>query len=118
MSEPTFNMADVQKLIAEAVATAVAANKSTRKAKGKPGGRKLSDDEKAKRRDKIEAETVANFKKAGYGEVKPREDVRTFRSWAEVGRFVRKGEKSIKCGPYPLFHVSQTDPIKAEGTVH
>ena len=35
-------------------------------------------------------------------------NVKPFKGWLELGRQVRKGQKSIK----GLFHVSQTDPIK------
>lgn len=49
--------------------------------------------------------------KLGFADAKPRENVLTYDRWLELGRKVRKGEKSIvvagrKSG---LFHISQTD---------
>jgi len=112
----TLSADDLQAMIAAAVATALTANKTAKKAKG--GRKPLTDEEKAKNRAKTEAETIKNFKAAGYKDVRPRENVMTYLKWVQNGRMVRKGEKNIKCGAFALFHVDQTDPIKAEGTVH
>jgi len=111
--------ASLAKMIADGVAAALAANKATKKAKGgKPGRKPQTDEEKAKNRAKVEAETIKAFKAAGFDDVQPRVNVMTYNKWIENGRRVKKGEKSVKCGSFPLFHVSQTDPIKVEGTVH
>lgn len=109
-------------MIAEAVAKALADAKPAKKAKGKgkPGRKPMTDEEKAANRAKIEKETVAAFKKAGYDDVKPRENVMTYNKWIEAGRRVKKGEKSVKCGSFPLFHLDQTEAITVEkaNTVH
>jgi hypothetical protein len=58
------------------------------------------------------------FKKAGYGEVKPRDDVRTYGKWAEAGFKVKTGERATKVKQFRLFHRSQCEwiglPSKAE----
>jgi antirestriction protein ArdC len=123
MTKTTFTPEDLQKLMAETAAAAVAealksVNTSTRKAKGKPGAKVKTDEEKAAARAKTEADTIKNFTAAGYKDVQPRINVMTYNKWIENGRRVKKGEKSIKGGSFPLFHIDQTQAIKAEGTVH
>lgn len=108
---------EIMALIAAAVAEAV--KNQPKKAKGKKEGRKLlTQEQKDANRNKLDLQTVAAFEKLGYKNVKPRENVRTFNKWIENGRRVKKGEKSVKCGTWPLFHESQTEPLRAEGTVH
>ncbi len=113
MSEVSVSPAELAKLIAEGVQEALKAAKPQRKTKqAKSGGRKpMTEDEKAARRAKTDVETVTKFTAAGYTNVVPRETVRTYNKWIEVGRMVKKGQKSIKCGSFPLFHLDQTDPI-------
>lgn len=109
----------LQAVIATAVAAALAAKGKKAKGTGEKKGRKpLTDEQKAANKVKVEAETVKTFKAAGYKDVQPRVNVMTYNKWIENGRRVKKGEKSIKCGSFPLFHIDQTDPIKADGTVH
>lgn len=101
-----------------AITAAVVAAKGKR-AKGEKKGRKLlTEEQKDERRAKVDAQTVAAFEKLGYKNVVPRENVRTFNKWIENGRRVKKGEKSVKCGSWPLFHFDQTEPVKIDGTVH
>lgn len=114
----TFDAAELQKMIADGLAAALAATKTAKKASGKPGRKPMSDEDKAKNRAKTDAETVKNFTAAGYKDVQPRVNVMTYNKWIENGRRVRKGEKSVKCGSFPLFHVLQTDPIQTDTTVH
>jgi len=106
--------ADLQKLIAEGVAAAMASTKKGKQAKGKAGGRKKTDEEKAAARVKTDAEVLKVFTKAGFKDVVPRETVRTYKKWLEAGRIVKKGEKNHKVGSFPLFHISQTEPIVAQ----
>lgn len=99
-------------LIAQAVAAAVAANKPAKKAKGEKKERQpLTEEQKAERRAKVDAQTVEAFTAKGYKDVQPRINVMTYDKWIENGRRVRKGEKSVKCGSWPLFHLDQTDPL-------
>lgn len=85
-----------------------------RKAKAKKGGRKpLTEAEKAVFMAKNDMEAVAAFAARGIANVKPREDVLTYKKWFEKGRLVKKGEKAVRVGPFNLFHVSQTEPAPA-----
>ncbi len=118
----------VAKMIADGIAAAMAAQpQKNAKGKKKAGAPRLSDEEKAKKRAAVDAETVKNFKAAGYKDVQPRVNVLTygklnddgtFSGWLGQGRRVKKGEKAIKCGSFPLFHKDQTEPFKMQGTVH
>lgn len=104
--------------IAQAVAAALGMkglNRANpkRKTKGKKakGREKLSETEKAVFMAQNDAKCIAAFAKAGITDVKPRVNVLTYNKWVEQGRMVRKGEKSVKVGPFALFHESQTDAI-------
>ncbi len=102
---------DLAAMLAQAVAAALAA-KPKRAAKGEKKPRTpLTEEQKAERRTKVDEVTVANFKAKGYKDVQPRVNVMTYDKWIENGRRVRKGEKSVKCGSWPLFHLDQTDPL-------
>ena len=104
---------DLASMIAAAVAAAVASK--PKKAKGEKAARKpLTDEQKAERRAKVDEATLTNFKAKGYKDVQPRVNVMTYDKWIENGRRVRKGEKSVKCGSWPLFHLDQTDPIATQ----
>ena len=77
-------------------------------------------DPKQDRAMRTDIAVVRAFKKAGYGEVKPRIEVRTYNRWLAEGLKVRVGEKSIKVGSLRLFHVSQCEayvPPKVENVV-
>lgn len=99
----TFNLADLQKLVAEGVAQALAA-------KGK-GGSKVKTaatlDGKSERSIKNEIQCVKAFKKAGFGNVTPHVDVMSFNRWAAKGFRPIEGTKSVKVLNLRLFHVSQ-----------
>lgn len=62
----------------------------------------------------MEAATVRAFKRAGFSEVKPRENVLTYNKWIEQGRKVKEGEKCTKVKNLRLFHISQTEPLAAK----
>lgn len=109
--------------IAQAVAAAMG-KKSLNKAnpKRKAKGKKAKGREKPTEADKVvymaenDAKCVAAFVKAGVADVKPRVNVLTYNKWVEKGRMVRKGEKSVKVGPFALFHENQTDVIQITAT--
>jgi hypothetical protein len=112
MSEQTVTVspADLAAMIAQAVAAAMPAKKA--KATGEKKERKpLTEEQKAERRAKVDELTLVAFKEKGYKDVQPRINVMTYDKWIENGRRVRKGEKSVKCGSWPLFHLDQTDEI-------
>lgn len=112
MSEQTVSVSptDLAAMIAQAVAAAMPAKKA--KATGEKKQRApLTEEQKAERRAKVDEQTLVAFKAKGYKDVQPRVNVMTYDKWIENGRRVRKGEKSVKCGSWPLFHLDQTDPI-------
>ena len=93
----------------------------------KPKREKPSPEVTAKRKAANDAECVRVFSKAGYEDVQPRVNVLTYgkvkpdgsvTGWLGKGRKVRAGEKAQEVGPFRLFHIDQTDPIKPEGSVH
>lgn len=104
---------DLASMIAAAVAAAVATK--PKKAKGEKTVRKpMTEEQKAERRSKVDEATLVSFTAKGYKDVQPRINVMTYDKWIENGRRVRKGEKSVKCGSWPLFHLDQTDPINTQ----
>lgn len=109
----TVSVEDIQEMIAKGVSEALEKNKATQPKRGR---KPMSDEEKAKSRAKVEAETIANFEAAGFKDIKPRENVMTYNKWLEHGRRVKKGAKAVRCGNFALFHVEQTEPIG--DTVH
>lgn len=93
-------------LLAEAVSAALSQVKETKIQAAKDG--------KSERSIKNEMLTVKAFKKAGYGDVKPHEDVKTYNRWLAEGRKVKTGEKSVKVKNLRMFHKSQTEVISSE----
>jgi hypothetical protein len=101
-------------MVSQAVAKALESKKSSKKEKGaKPGRKPLTDEQKAANRAKTDLATVTNFTAKGYKDVQPRVNVMTYNKWIENGRRVKKGEKSIVCGSFALFHKDQTEAISA-----
>lgn len=58
---------------------------------------------------KLDILVVKAFKRAGYGEVTPRQDVMTYNKWLASGWKVKSGEKAVKCRQFRLFHKSQVE---------
>lgn len=98
--------------IAEALAAAGVSPKA-----GKAPANTLVDG-KTEGQLKLDVLVCKTFKKAGFGEVKPRQDVRTYNRWLSEGWRVRPGEKALKIRQFRLFHKSQVEfvglPDKAE----
>jgi hypothetical protein len=61
-----------------------------------------------------EVAVVKAFKKAGFGDLRPHEDIRTFNRWMEAGFRPLEGSKSIKINNLRLFCRAQCRPITAE----
>jgi hypothetical protein len=57
---------------------------------------------------------IRAFKKAGYGTVKPHEDVKSFRLWMLDGYRPVEGTKSVKVKQFSLFHRTQVRKLTAE----
>jgi hypothetical protein len=62
----------------------------------------------------MNALTVKAFRRAGYDDVQPRVNVKTYGLWAEAGRKVKEGEKSIKVKSLRLFHINQTEALSKQ----
>jgi hypothetical protein len=62
----------------------------------------------------MEVATIRAFKRAGFGEVKPRVDVLTFNKWLEKGMRPKEGERAVKVKNLRLFHESQCRPLTKE----
>ncbi|HWZ38262.1 MAG TPA: hypothetical protein VNY08_08185 [Bradyrhizobium sp.] len=74
----------------------------------------LASKEKSDRSIDPEALTIRAFKRAGFGEVKPRQDVKTYNLWLADGLRVKEGERSVKVRNLRLFHKSQVRPMTVE----
>jgi len=69
---------------------------------------------KSERSIKNEIAVVRAFKKAGFGDVKPHIDVKTFNRWMADGMRPIEGSKSLKVKNLRLFHVKQVRALTAE----
>ena len=111
----TVSKSDLAAMIAQAVAAAL--SNGSHKAEAKPVANTLVDG-KTERQLKTDVLVCRAFKKAGFGEVKPREDVMTYNRWMANGFKVKPGEKSVKVKQFRLFHKSQVEfvgqPSKAD----
>ena len=108
INDPTF-----QAMLAQAVAVALAAQKAELMqvmAAGKP-----ATNGKSEKSIRSEIAVVKAFKKAGFGDVKPHVDVKTFNKWMlDDGLRPAEGSKSIRVAHLRLFHRSQCRPVTAE----
>lgn len=66
---------------------------------------------KEERQAYVAQKTKEAFKKAGYGDVTPREDVLTYGKFLEKGLRVKAGQKAVKVGTLRLFHISQCEAV-------
>ena len=57
---------------------------------------------------------VNAFKKAGFGTVIPRQDVKSYSLWVQEGFKPKAGTKAVKVKNLRLFHSSQVEPITAK----
>jgi len=106
---PTFNVNDpaFQAILAQAVEAKMVALAAERPAKMSIAG-------KTEKQLKSKMQCIRAFKKAGFGVVKPHEDVKTFNKWASEGYRPKEGTKAIKCGAFRLFHRSQLRKLTSE----
>jgi hypothetical protein len=101
--EVTFTPEALQAVIAEAVATALAA----RDAKSGPANKLV--DGKTEASLKIDILVARAFKRAGFGEVRPRIDTKTYNKWMAEGYRVKPGEKAVRVKQFRLFAKSQVE---------
>jgi hypothetical protein len=105
----TFSLEQLNKTIAEAVTLALAAQRAEMQA-AKP-----ATNGKSEKSLKNEIAVMKAFKKAGFGDVKPHVDVKTFNKWMlDDGLRPVEGSKSIRVAHLRLFHRSQCRPVTAE----
>ena len=52
---------------------------------------------------------VKAFKRAGFGEVTPRQDVMTYNKWLASGHKVKPGERATRVKQFRLFHKTQVE---------
>jgi len=102
----TFTKAALERVIAEAVALAMAGKKADTKAAAQAG--------KSEKSIQNEVKTARAFKKAGFADAVPHVNVKTFNRWMAEGRRPIEGSKSIKVSNLRLFHISQTRAITIE----
>jgi hypothetical protein len=92
----------LQAVIAGAVAVALAARDT------KPPANKLVDG-KTEQQLRIDIMVVKAFKRAGFGEVTPRQDVMTYNKWLASGHKVKPGERATRVKQFRLFHKTQVE---------
>ena len=100
--EPTFNLADLERLVGEGVAKALAAREAER-----PAG-------KSDQSTKNEIAAMKAFKKRGFGIIKPHIDTKTFNRWVAEGLRPKEGEHAVPVANLRLFHRSQCRPLTVE----
>lgn len=105
MTEKTvsFSASELKAVLDAAIAEALAAHN----ARPAPSNRLV--DGRTEQQLKIDIMVVKAFKRAGYGEVKPREDVQTYNRWAAAGYLVKKGERATRVRQFRLFHKTQVE---------
>jgi hypothetical protein len=116
----TFDLNDptLKAIMAEAVATALAAQQAAFEAKFEAA--KLSQPAtlsvagKSERAIKNEIQAVRAFQKAGFKDAKPHVNILTFNKWMEKGRRPLEKSKAVRVNNLRLWHVSQTRPVKPE----
>jgi uncharacterized protein (DUF4415 family) len=107
-NEMTFTPAALKQVLDAAIAEAVAAALGKAAAQGSAPKNTIVDG-RTEASLKIDIAVVKAFKRAGYGDVTPREDTRTYNKWLSEGYKVRSGEKATKVKQFHLFHKSQVE---------
>jgi hypothetical protein len=106
MANPTLTAEALRNLISEVVAEALAKRPDTSARSALP----RADRERVD----YDALAIKAFRKAGYGEVKPRIDTKTYNLWIADGVKVKSGEHATKVRNLRLFHRSQVEPVEGQ----
>jgi hypothetical protein len=109
-TEMTFTPEALKAVLDQAVAEAVAAALGNAAANGSVPRATILDG-RTEASLKLDILVVKAFKRAGYGEVTPRQDVMTYNKWLSQGFRVKPGEKATKVKQFRLFHKSQVEFI-------
>ncbi len=104
-NEMTFTPEALKAVLDQAVAEAVAAALGNA---AKVPANKLVDG-RTEASLKIDILVCKAFKRAGYGDVTPRQDVMTYNRWLASGHKVKPGEKATKVRQFRLFHKTQVE---------
>jgi hypothetical protein len=99
--EPSFSLAELNRIVGEQTLAALAKQRAEFEASVQAANAS------AKERVDYDALCIRAFKKAGFGDVKPRADVLTYNKWIEAGFKVKPGETAIRVKQLRLFHISQ-----------
>jgi hypothetical protein len=100
---PTFNLDDVNKILAEALAKQAESMAVAKPSNGKAS--KSAENEWA---------AIKAFQKAGFGKVVPNVDVFTFNRWISQGFRPVEGSKAVKVNNLRLFCAKQVRPLTPE----
>lgn len=109
--------------LAEALKAHFNTGKPRRKGKKGKGRVKLTPEQSKAYSAANDAECIKVFTAAGYKDVQPRVNVKTYgkvkkdgtiTGWLAEGRRVKKDEHGHKVGPFNLFHIDQTQEVAVE----
>jgi hypothetical protein len=106
----------LQAVIAEATKQAVEKATTALKAEMQAAlaAKPSTTNDRSERSLRNETAVVRAFRKAGFGDLRPHEDIRTFNRWMEAGFRPLEGSKSIKINNLRLFCRAQCRPITPE----
>lgn len=104
MSDKTvsFTAAELKQVLDAAIAEALAGH-----AKAMP--KSTSVDAKTDAALRMDVLVCRAFKKAGFGEVQPRIDTKTYNKWLAEGFRVKPGERAVRVKQFRLFARSQVE---------
>jgi hypothetical protein len=100
----TFNLEDVNKIVGEALDRQRAEMQAAKPVTNGKSQASMAN----------EIAVVRAFKKAGFGNVTPHVDVKTFNRWMMDGLRPVEGSTSVRVKNLRLFHRSQVRPLTAE----
>jgi hypothetical protein len=101
----TCSASELKAVLDAAIAEALAA----RDAKPVPANKLV--DGKTEASLKMDILVVKAFKRAGFGEVQPRVDTKTYQKWLSEGYRVKPGEKAVRVKQFRLFAKSQCEYV-------
>lgn len=99
----TFSTRELKAVLDAAIADALA----VRDAKQMPANKLV--DSKTEASLKMDILVVKAFRRAGFGEVRPRMDTKTYNKWLAEGFRVKPGERAVRVKQFRLFARSQVE---------
>jgi hypothetical protein len=111
----TFSPEELQRVIAQATAAAVAEATASLKVEMQAAlAAKPSVAGKPDRSAENLAATIRAFKRLGIKDIQPHVNVLTFKKWTEAGYRPKEGSKAVKVANLRLWHVSQVRALTKE----